>query len=53
MLVVTGPDKTRSPHPAMLDLLYDTKSGGDEPVFIKRGLPAGAHDLDLKDFYLA
>ncbi len=53
VLVVTGPDKTPSPHPAMLDLLYDTKSGGDEPVFIKRGLPAGAYDLDLKDFYLA
>jgi HD-GYP domain-containing protein (c-di-GMP phosphodiesterase class II) len=53
VLVVTGPDKTRSPHPAMLDLLYDTKSGGDEPVFIKRGLPAGAYDLDLKEFYLA
>jgi HD-GYP domain-containing protein (c-di-GMP phosphodiesterase class II) len=53
VLVVTGPDKTRSPHPAMLDLLYDTKSGGDEPVFIKRGLPAGAHDLDLSEFYLA
>ncbi len=52
VLVVTGPDKTRSPHPAMLDLLYDTKSGGDETVFIKRGLPAGAYDLDLKDFYL-
>jgi HD-GYP domain-containing protein (c-di-GMP phosphodiesterase class II) len=53
VLVVTGPDKTRSPHPAMLDLLYDSKSGGDEPVFIKRGLPAGAYDLDLKEFYLA
>ncbi len=53
VLVVTGPDKTRSPHPAMLDLLYDNKAGGDEPVFIKRGLPAGAYDLDLKDFYLA
>ncbi|MEP7068560.1 MAG: HD domain-containing phosphohydrolase [Usitatibacter sp.] len=52
VLVVTGPDKTRSAHPAMLDLLYDTKSGGDEPVYIKRGLPAGAYDLDLKDFYL-
>ena len=52
VLIVTGPDKTRSPHPAMLDLLYDTKSGGDETVFIKRGLPAGAYDLDLKDFYL-
>ena len=53
VLVVTGPDKTKSPHPAMLDLLYDNKSGGDEPVFIKRGLPAGAYDLDLKDFYLS
>ena len=53
VLVVTGPDKTRSPHPAMLDLLYENKSGGDEPVFIKRGLPAGAYDLDLKDFYLS
>jgi HD-GYP domain-containing protein (c-di-GMP phosphodiesterase class II) len=53
VLVVTGPDKTRSPHPAMLDLLYDHKAGGDEPVYIKRGLPAGAYGLDLKDFYLA
>lgn len=53
VLVVTGPDKTRSPHPAMLDLLYDNKAGGDEPVYIKRGLPAGAYGLDLKDFYLA
>ena len=53
VLVVTGPDKTRSPHPAMLDLLYENKAGGDEPVFIKRGLPAGAYDLDLKDFYLS
>ena len=53
VLVVTGPDKTRSPHPAMLDLLYDHKAGGDDPVYIKRGLPAGAYGLDLKDFYLA
>jgi HD-GYP domain-containing protein (c-di-GMP phosphodiesterase class II) len=53
VLVVTGPDKTRSPHPAMLDLLYENKAGGDDPVYIKRGLPAGAYDLDLKDFYLS
>jgi HD-GYP domain-containing protein (c-di-GMP phosphodiesterase class II) len=53
VLVVTGPDKTRSPHPAMLDLLYDTKAGGEDPIFIKRGLPAGAYELDLKDFYLS
>src|SRR6185437_1591877 len=43
VLVVTGPDKTRSPHPAMLDLLYENKAGGDDPVYIKRGLPAGAY----------
>jgi HD-GYP domain-containing protein (c-di-GMP phosphodiesterase class II) len=53
VLVVTGPDKTRSAHPAMLDLLYDHKAGGEDPVYIKRGLPAGAYELDLKDFYLA
>ncbi len=53
VLVVTGPDKTRSPHPAMLDLLYENKAGGDEPVYIKRGLAAGAYELDLKDFYLS
>jgi hypothetical protein len=37
----------------MLDLLYENKAGGDEPVYIKRGLAAGAYDLDLKDFYLS
>jgi HD-GYP domain-containing protein (c-di-GMP phosphodiesterase class II) len=53
VLVVTGPDKTPAPHPTMVDLLYDPKLGGDEPAFIKRGLPAGAYGLDLRDFYLA
>ena len=53
VLVVTGPDKTRASHPTMVDLLYAPKIGGEEQVFIKRGLPAGAYELDLKDFYLA
>jgi HD-GYP domain-containing protein (c-di-GMP phosphodiesterase class II) len=53
VLIVTGPDKTPAPHPTMVDLLYDPKLGGDEPAFIKRGLPAGAYGLDLRDFYLA
>ena len=53
VLVVTGPDKTPAPHPTLLDLLYAPKVGTDEPVFIKRGLPAGAYGLDLRDFYLA
>lgn len=52
VLIVTGPDKTPSPHPAMLDLLYDPKVGEDA-VFIKRGLASGAYGLDLRDFYLA
>ena len=53
VLIVTGPDKTPAPHPTMVDLLYDPKLGGDEPAYIKRGLPAGAYGLDLRDFYLA
>ena len=52
VLIVTGPDKTRVQFPTMVDLLYDPKMGGDEPAFIKRGLPAGAYGLDLKDYYL-
>jgi HD-GYP domain-containing protein (c-di-GMP phosphodiesterase class II) len=53
VLVVTGPDKTPSKHPMLLDLLYDPKIGDQENVFIRRGLPSGAYGLDLKDFYLA
>ena len=53
VLVVTGPDKKPAPFPAMIDLLYDPRAGGDEPVFIKRGLAPGAYGLDLRDFYLA
>jgi len=53
VLIVTGPDKTPATHPTMVDLLYDPKLGGDEPTYIKRGLPSGAYGLDLRDFYLA
>jgi HD-GYP domain-containing protein (c-di-GMP phosphodiesterase class II) len=53
VLVVTGPDKTPVAHPAMVDLLYDPKVGGEEGVFIKRGLPSGAYGLDLRDYYLS
>jgi len=53
VLIVTGPDKMPAAHPTMVDLLYDPKLGGDEPAYIKRGLPAGAYGLDLRDFYLA
>jgi HD-GYP domain-containing protein (c-di-GMP phosphodiesterase class II) len=53
VLVVTGPDKTPVAHPAMVDLLYDPKMGGEQDVFIKRGLAAGAYGLDLRDYYLS
>jgi len=53
VLVVTGPDKTPVGYPSLVDLLYDPKSATDQPIFIRRGLAAGAHGLDLKDFYLA
>jgi hypothetical protein len=53
VLVVTGPDKTPVGFPSLLDLLYDPKTGDDKPIFIRRGLAAGAFGLDLKDFYLA
>jgi HD-GYP domain-containing protein (c-di-GMP phosphodiesterase class II) len=52
VLVVTGPDKTPVAHPAMVDLLYDPKVGGEEGIFIKRGLASGAYGLDLRDYYL-
>jgi HD-GYP domain-containing protein (c-di-GMP phosphodiesterase class II) len=53
VLLVTGPDKARAAHPAMVDLLYAPRVSGEEQVFIKRGLPAGAYGLDLSDFYVA
>jgi hypothetical protein len=53
VLVVTGPDKTPVAHPVMVDLLYDPKVGGEEGVFIKRGLASGAYGLDLRDYYLS
>jgi HD-GYP domain-containing protein (c-di-GMP phosphodiesterase class II) len=53
VLVVTGPDKTPVGFPSLLDLLYDPKTGDEKPIFIRRGLAAGAFGLDLKDFYLA
>ncbi len=53
VLIVTDPDKQPVGYPAMLDLLYNPKRGGEEAAFIKRGLAPGAYGLDLKDFYLA
>ena len=51
VLVVTGPDKSLSPHPAPLDLLYQPEDR--DAVHIRRGLPMGAHGIDAREYYLA
>jgi HD-GYP domain-containing protein (c-di-GMP phosphodiesterase class II) len=50
VLVVTDSAKKQLPFPSTLDLLYDVS---ENPVHIKRGLPAGAYGLDPNDFYVA
>jgi len=53
VLLLTGPDKTPSGYPTMVDLLYDPLLGGDEPAFIRRSLPTGAYGLNPREHYLA
>ena len=53
VLLLTGPDKTPSGYPTMVDLLYDPLLGGDEPAFIRRSLPSGAYGLNPREHYLA
>lgn len=52
VLVVTGPDKTPSTHPASLDLLYAPAHGGEPAIHIRRGLASGAYGLDASEFYV-
>jgi HD-GYP domain-containing protein (c-di-GMP phosphodiesterase class II) len=49
ILVVTEADKKARKHPSMRDLLYDTS---ENPVFIRRGLPANAFGIDPSEYYL-
>lgn len=53
VLIITGPDKTRSPHPATMDLLYAPTDADGQSIFIRRGLAAGAYGLDARDFYVS
>lgn len=53
VLVITGPDKTRSAHPASLDLLYAPLDANGQAIFIRRGLASGAYGLDARDFYVS
>ncbi|MBL8516837.1 MAG: DUF3391 domain-containing protein [Betaproteobacteria bacterium] len=53
VLVITGPDKTRSAHPATMDLLYAPMDANGQAIFIRRGLASGAYGLDARDFYVS
>jgi HD-GYP domain-containing protein (c-di-GMP phosphodiesterase class II) len=53
VLIITGPDKTRSAHPATLDLLYAPMDAEGQSVYIRRGLASGAFGLDVKDYYVS
>lgn len=53
VLVITGPDKTRSAHPATMDLLYAPTDANGQSIYIRRGLAAGAYGLDGRDFYVS
>jgi len=51
VLIISGPDKSPAPHPATLDLLCQPETTA--AVHILRGLPTGAFDLDVREYYLA
>jgi HD-GYP domain-containing protein (c-di-GMP phosphodiesterase class II) len=53
VLVITGPDKTPAAYPVMIDMLYEPKLAGDQPVYIRRGLASGAYGLDAREHYLS
>lgn len=53
VLVITGPDKTPAAYPVMIDMLYEPQLAGDQPVYIRRGLPSGAYGLDAREHYLS
>ena len=51
VLIISGPDKSPVPHPATLDLLFQPETS--VAVHILRGLPTGAFNLDVRQYYLA
>lgn len=52
VLIISGPDKSPSPHPATLDLLYQPQETETPPLYILRGLQTGAYSLDAREYYL-
>ena len=53
VLVLTDPAKKPLYEPMPLDLLLQPKAADGSDIKIVRGLPAGAHGLDLRQFYFA
>lgn len=51
VLIISGPDKSAAPHPTKLDLLGQPEM--TSAIHILRGLPTGAYDLDVQEYYLA
>jgi len=50
VLIISSPDKSPSPHPITLDLLGQSEMTA--AIYILRGLPTGAYDLDVREYYL-
>jgi HD-GYP domain-containing protein (c-di-GMP phosphodiesterase class II) len=53
VLVITAPDKSTAAYPVMMDMLYGPQTAGEQPVYIRRGLPSGAYGLDAREHYLS
>ncbi len=49
--IISGPDKTPLQHPTTLDLLFQPATS--VAVHILRGLPTGAFNLNVREYYLA
>jgi len=50
VLIISDPDKSPAPHPAILDLLGQPEMTA--AIHILRGLPTGAYDLNVREYYL-
>jgi HD-GYP domain-containing protein (c-di-GMP phosphodiesterase class II) len=53
VLVLTGPDKNTLERPYELDLVKGPKDARGQAVKILRSLPAGVHNIDFRNYYIA
>jgi len=53
VLVLTEPNKNTRKRPYELDLLRKPKDAAGQPIRILRSLPAGVHNIDFRNFYIA